>query len=169
MPFMANGNHSATAPSNGARPSSPRVAIIGSGFSGLAAGIALQRRGIDDFVIFEAADGVGGTWWHNRYPGAEVDLESHIYSFSHTRADWTRTHASRGELQAYLRRVADEHGLSPKIRLGEKVHRVEWMPGAEQHRVLTTSGEHGPFTAVISAVGFLNLPVIPPFARGENG
>src|SRR3954464_5480774 len=138
-------------PTDRVRGTAPRVAIIGSGFSGLAAGIGLQRRGIDDFVIFEAADGVGGTWWHNRYPGAEVDLESHIYSFSHTRADWTRTHASRGELHAYLRRVADEHGLTPKIRLSEKVGRVEWVPGAEHYRVLTSSGEQGPFTAVISA------------------
>lgn len=162
------GNLPWTRLADGVKGSAPCVAIVGSGFSGLAAAIALQRRGIDDLVIFEAADGIGGTWWHNRYPGAEVDLESHIYSFSRTRADWTRTHAGRGELQAYLQRVADEHGVTPRIRLGEKVERVEWVASADHYRVLTGAGEHGPFTAVISAVGFLNIPVIPPFARGEH-
>ena len=52
-----------------------RVAIIGAGFSGLAAAIALTRKGIP-YVIFEKEAGLGGTWWANRYPGAEVDLES---------------------------------------------------------------------------------------------
>ncbi len=67
------------------RPAKPRVAIIGSGFSGIAAAIALRKKGIEDFVIFEQAPALGGTWFHNRYPGAEVDLESHIYSFSYER------------------------------------------------------------------------------------
>ena len=71
-------------------PRTPRVAVIGAGFSGIAAAVALKKRGIEDFVIFESADGIGGTWWKNRYPGAEVDLESHIYSFSFERADWSR-------------------------------------------------------------------------------
>jgi cation diffusion facilitator CzcD-associated flavoprotein CzcO len=61
-------------------PSQTRVAIIGAGFSGIAAAIALTRQGITDFVMFEESEGIGGTWWKNRYPGAEVDLESHIYS-----------------------------------------------------------------------------------------
>src|ERR1051325_1324186 len=69
----------------------PRVAIIGAGFSGIAAAVALKKRGIDDFVIFDRSPGLGGTWRHNTYPGAEVDLESHIYSFSFERYDWTRT------------------------------------------------------------------------------
>ena len=67
-----------------------RVAIIGAGFSGIAAAVALRNKGIEDFVIFEKAPGIGGTWWSNRYPGAEVDLESHVYSFSYERRDWSR-------------------------------------------------------------------------------
>ena len=98
-----------------------RVAIIGSGFSGIAAAIALKKKGIEDFVIFEQAPGLGGTWWHNRYPGAEVDLESHIYSFSYERYDWTRTHAGWQELQGYLEHVArkwDLHTAHPLQREG---------------------------------------------------
>jgi cation diffusion facilitator CzcD-associated flavoprotein CzcO len=152
------------------KPAGARVAIIGCGFSGIAAAIALQRRGIHDYVIFEASDGVGGTWWSSRYPGAEVDLESHVYSFSYAPADWTRTHAGRHELQRYLQRVADTHGVTPKVRFGERVEKVEWLDASANHLVRTSSGkDHGLFTAVISAVGFLNIPIIPPFAHGDTG
>jgi cation diffusion facilitator CzcD-associated flavoprotein CzcO len=143
-----------------------RVAIIGSGFSGIAAAVELQRRGIEDYVVFEQADGIGGTWFKNRYPGAEVDLESHIYSFSFAREDWTRTHATRAQLGDYLNRVADSHGVAAKVRLGEAVTRVEWQETSQTYLVQTASEvDHGAFTAVISAVGFLNIPLMPPFAR----
>ena len=55
-----------------AAPPSPRVVIIGAGFGGLAAAVALRRRGIDDLTIIERADGVGGTWRQNIYPGCGV-------------------------------------------------------------------------------------------------
>jgi cation diffusion facilitator CzcD-associated flavoprotein CzcO len=142
------------------------VAIIGAGFSGLAAAVALQREGIEDFTIFDKAAGVGGTWWANRYPGAEVDLESHIYSFSFARSDWSRTHASRRELQQYLEDVVDRFGLRPHLRLGEAIETVRWIPDQSGYEITTSSGELYPlFGAVISAVGFLNVPVVPPFAR----
>lgn len=149
-------------------PSAARVAIIGSGFSGIAAAVALTRKGVD-YVIFEAADGIGGTWWKNRYPGAEVDLESHVYSFSFARSDWTRTHAGWRELQQYLERTADEWGITERVRLGEKVEEVRWNGSRATWTVQTSSGtENGEFAAVISAVGFLNIPLYPPFARGAT-
>lgn len=147
----------------------PRVAIIGAGFSGIAAAVALRRKGIDDFVIFEQAPGLGGTWWHNRYPGAEVDLESHIYSFSFERHDWTRTHADWSELLGYLQGVAQRWDLPRRILFNETVQDVSWADDDHTYRVTTSTGaDHGEFTAVISAVGFLNIPVVPPFARGEH-
>jgi len=155
-------------PRSAARPA--RVAIIGCGFSGIAAAVALQRQGISDFTIFELSAGIGGTWWNNRYPGAEVDLESHLYSFSYARADWTRTHARWDELQRYLESVVDRFGLRPRLALNEKVERVTWAEDRGEYDIVTSSGApHGPFRAVISAVGFLNIPLIPPFARGETG
>ena len=60
----------------------PKVAIIGAGFGGIGAAVALRRAGIDDLVIIEADDGVGGTWRRNTYPGAACDIQSHLYSFS---------------------------------------------------------------------------------------
>ncbi|MBX8686496.1 SidA/IucD/PvdA family monooxygenase [Mycobacterium sp. 20091114027_K0903767] len=151
-----------------ARPT-PRVAIIGAGFSGIAAAVALRKKGIEDFVIFEQAPGLGGTWWHNRYPGAEVDLESHIYSFSFERHDWTRTHADWRELLGYLEGVAEKWDLPRRIRFSESVQDVCWSDADDTYTVKTSSGvDHGLFTAVISAVGFLNIPLLPPFAREDN-
>ncbi len=147
-----------------------RVAVIGAGFSGIAAGVALKRRGIADFTIFDRAPGIGGTWWHNRYPGAEVDLESCIYSFSYAPGDWSRTHASRAELQRYLERVVGTFGLHPHLRLGETVHEVTWLEDRGAYQITSASGAPlGCFHAVISAVGFLSVPRIPPLAREGAG
>ena len=61
---------------------SVRVAIIGAGFGGIAAAIKLRQRTSATFTIFEQSPDVGGTWYDNRYPGCEVDIPSHAYSFS---------------------------------------------------------------------------------------
>ena len=149
-------------------PPQTRVAIIGAGFSGIAAAVALTRQGITDFVMFEESEGIGGTWWKNRYPGAEVDLESHIYSFSYERNDWTRVYAHWFQLQEYLERVACKWGLLEKVRFSTKVVSAEWSSVDRTYKVVTsTNTEPEIFTAVISAVGFLNIPLIPPFARGD--
>ena len=158
---------------NSAVPESParaaRVAVIGSGFSGLAAGIALRKHGIEDFTIFEKNAGLGGTWWHNRYPGAEVDLESHIYSFSFERYDWSGVYVDWRELLGYLEHVARKWRITERIRFNQKVDSVVWDDASETYTITTASGEiHSGFRTVISAVGFLNVPLLPPFARGET-
>lgn len=159
---MAKSVHRAPAPGG------PRVAIIGSGFSGIAAAVALTRQGIE-YDIFEADEGIGGTWWKNRYPGAEVDLESHIYSFSFERSDWTRTHAGWEELQVYLQHTADKWGVTPHVHLRTKVDEVRWDEASATYQLRTADGrDWGRYQAVISAVGFLNMPLVPPFARGET-
>ena len=64
-----------------APPPGYRAVVIGAGASGMAMAVELQRAGID-YTIIEKADAVGGTWWHNRYPGCGVDTPSHLYCFS---------------------------------------------------------------------------------------
>ncbi len=83
----------------------PTVAIIGGGFAGIAAAVNLVKAGLRDFTIFEKSTGIGGTWWDNRYPGAEVDVHSQLYRFSFRPHDWSRTHARQAELQHYLEEV----------------------------------------------------------------
>ena len=62
-----------------------RIVIVGSGFAGLGMASRLLEKGIDDFVILEKSEGVGGTWRYNTYPGAECDIASMLYSFSFAR------------------------------------------------------------------------------------
>src|SRR6478609_4212344 len=110
---------------------SPRVLIIGAGFGGLAAAVALRRKGIDDLLIVERADGVGGTWRQNVYPGAACDIQSHLYSFSFApNRSWTRTYASQPEILAYLEKVADDFDLRRHLKLGTSVKSMRWNADA---------------------------------------
>ena len=104
----------------------PRVVVVGAGFGGIAAGVKLKQAGIDTFTIYESSLGIGGTWWDNTYPGAEVDVGSHLYCFSFKPHDWTRTHARQPELQRYLEETVDEFGLRPHLRLGVAVESATW-------------------------------------------
>src|SRR5918911_1102678 len=82
------------------------VAIVGGGFSGLGMAIRLKRAGIDDFVVLERGEDVGGTWHYNTYPGCGCDVPSHLYSFSFApNPDWTQTYSLQPEIRAYLRRT----------------------------------------------------------------
>ena len=84
----------------------PTVAIIGAGAGGIAMGVRLGRAGYD-YDIFDRADGFGGTWRHNTYPGAACDVPSHLYSFSfRAQSVWSKTYADQPEILAYLEKVA---------------------------------------------------------------
>ena len=139
----------------------PSVAIIGAGFAGAAVGVALVKAGIPTFTIFEQSPHAGGAWWDNSYPGAEVDTNSHIYSFGFKPYNWTRTHASRDELLGYLDETIDQYGLRGRLRLSCGVTEARWDERTHQYRVSTTTGETRTFDIVISAVGFLNVPKYP--------
>ncbi len=120
---------------------SPSVTIIGGGFGGIAAAVKLKRAGIETFTIFEKSAGVGGTWWDNVYPGAEVDVGSHLYSYSFHRHNRSRTHARQKELQQYLEDVVDAFGLRPHLRLGTEVVRAEWDEATHTYIVTLADGE----------------------------
>ena len=98
-----------------------RVAIVGTGFAGLGLAIRLKQAGIEDFVLIERADDVGGTWQANTYPGCQCDVPSHLYSFSFApNPSWTRTYSRQPEIWDYLRerrrspRPAPAHPLRPR-------------------------------------------------------
>ena len=92
------------------------VAVIGAGPGGIAMGIQLAAAGYD-FTIFDRADGFGGTWRNNTYPGAACDVPSHLYSYSFAlNPRWSKTFAKQPEILAYLERVAADHGLADHLR-----------------------------------------------------
>ena len=140
---------------------SPSVTIIGGGFGGIAVAVKLRRAGIGNFTIFEKSAGLGGTWWDNVYPGAEVDVGSHLYSYSFHRHDWTWTHAGQAELQQYLEEVVDAFDLRPHLRLETAVARVEWDETTHTYTVTLADGKTFASQVVISAVGLLNVPRDP--------
>jgi cation diffusion facilitator CzcD-associated flavoprotein CzcO len=155
------------APPRGGRVDPP-VAIIGAGFGGIGAGVKLKKAGIDTFTIFEQSAGPGGTWWDNRYPGAEVDVSSHLYCYSFKSHDWSRTHARQAELQQYLEEVIDEYDLRRHLRFSTSVEQVVWDAEACGYTLRTSGGDEGTFRAVISAVGMLNVPFYPDWPGLEN-
>ena len=98
------------------------VLIIGAGSSGICMGIQLKNAGIEDFVILDKAGGVGGTWYHNTYPGAECDVQSHLYSFSfEPKLDWSRPFGGQAEILEYLNFCADKYGLRDRIKFDTEV------------------------------------------------
>ncbi|HEX2050928.1 MAG TPA: NAD(P)/FAD-dependent oxidoreductase [Actinomycetota bacterium] len=138
-----------------------RVAIVGTGFSGVGTAIALRRAGIDDFVLFERAGDVGGTWRDNAYPGCQCDVPSHLYSFSFApNPEWSRTYSMRGEIWGYLRACAERFGVVPHVRFGHEVLSAAWGD-VEQHWRIETS--RGPWTAavLVAGNGALAEPAIP--------
>jgi cation diffusion facilitator CzcD-associated flavoprotein CzcO len=140
---------------------SPEVVIVGGGFAGIAAGVKLRRAGIETFTIFEKSLGVGGTWRDNTYPGCEVDTHSHLYSYSFTHPDWTRTHARQAELQKYLEGVVDEFDLRRHFRMGVAVDEAVWDEATHTYDLALSDGTRTTCQVLISAVGFLNVPRYP--------
>lgn len=146
----------------------PRVVIVGAGFGGIAAGVYLRRAGVETFTIYESSLGIGGTWWDNTYPGAEVDVGSHLYCFSFKPHDWTRTHARQPELQKYLEEAVDEFGLRSHLRLGVTVASAEWNESTHTWTVALDDGTKDECHVLISAVGFLNVPRDPTWPGLES-
>jgi len=139
----------------------PKVVVVGAGFGGIAAGVKMKAAGIHTFTIYEASLGIGGTWWDNTYPGAEVDVGSHLYSYSFKPHDWTRTHARQAELQKYLEETVDEFGLRPHLRLGVTVESARWDDARHVWTVALDDGTVDECHVLVSGVGFLNVPRYP--------
>ncbi|SCX17325.1 flavin-containing monooxygenase [Mycolicibacterium fluoranthenivorans] len=141
-----------------------RALIIGSGFSGLGMGIALQKQGFkdQDFLILEKADEVGGTWRDNTYPGCACDIPSHMYSFSfEPKSDWTHMWSFQPEIFDYLKGVTAKHGLRRHIRFNTHVDRAHWDEGDARWHVFDKSGQEFIAQFLISGAGGLHIPSIP--------
>jgi cation diffusion facilitator CzcD-associated flavoprotein CzcO len=137
------------------------IAIIGAGFAGLGMAIRLREEGIDDFVVLERAGDLGGTWRDNHYPGLCCDIPSHVYSYSfELNPGWTRGFAPGWEIQSYLKRTAEKHGVLPHLRYDHEVLDARWDEDRRLWRIETAGGD---FTAriLISAAGGLSEPSIP--------
>lgn len=139
----------------------PRVGVIGAGAGGIAMGIQLAAGGYD-FTIFDRADGFGGTWRHNTFPGAACDVPSHLYSYSFAlNPRWSKTYANQPEILAYLEKVAADHGLGPQLRPNTAITTVRWSDESRRWTLTAQDGRQYDFDVVVSAVGMLDVPNVP--------
>lgn len=137
------------------------VAIIGTGFSGLGTAIRLKQEGVHDFVIFERANDVGGTWRDNSYPGCACDVPSNLYSFSFApNPEWTRAFSPQAEIFAYLKGCADRYGILPHIRFAHAVTDAAWDEEGQRWRIETTRGTYTA-NVVVAGTGGLSEPSVP--------
>ena len=152
---QANGNGS-----NGAR--SYDAVIVGAGFGGLYMLHHLRQLGFSAHVI-EAADGVGGTWYWNRYPGARCDIQSLDYSYSFDPEldetwTWSEKYAAQPEILRYAQHVADKHDLRRDIQFSTRVEGVVWDDELATWRVRTSAGDEITCRFYVMATGCLSMP-----------
>ncbi len=138
-----------------------RVAIIGAGPSGIAAGRELLRNGFTAFTIFDALDAPGGTWRLHTYPGLACDVWAHSYTFSYApNPDWTASFVDQPEIQAYLARCATEFGLDPHFKLNTRIVSAHYQQGGTW-QLQTAGGEQFDCDVVINAMGNQHTPLYP--------
>src|ERR1700739_2604564 len=101
-----------------------KVIIVGAGFSGIGMAYYLKQLKLDNFIILEKGSAIGGTWFDNKYPGAECDVESHLYSFSfYPKPDWSKIFSGSNEIQDYIDDCAKKFDILKHIVFNEAVEK----------------------------------------------
>jgi cation diffusion facilitator CzcD-associated flavoprotein CzcO len=133
--------------------------IIGAGFSGICAGIKLQEQGINSYKIYDKAPKVGGTWYHNTYPGVACDVASHLYCYSfEPNPNWSRVFSPGNEIRDYIEHCSKKYGVDTHIQHGmthlgsrlnseSKLWESEFSDGsvvASHHLIIGSGGLHVP-------------------------
>lgn len=143
--------------------------VIGAGFGGLGQGAQFVQDGVEDFLILERGDDVGGVWRENTYPGVACDTQSVIYCFSYfLNLKVSRMFAGQKELQGYLRSLAEEFGLGKHLRFGQNVIETVWDEERLIWTVRTSDGTQFLTRSLVAAWGQLNEPNIPDFPGADS-
>jgi cation diffusion facilitator CzcD-associated flavoprotein CzcO len=142
-----------------------RIGVIGAGAGGIATAVRLREAGYDDITILEKASGVGGTWFHNRYPGLQCDIASHLYSFSfEPHWVWSRPYGDGDEIRTYMEHVVEKYDVGRHIRFDTPVTAAAWEDDRAVWRVTTGTGAVLEFDVVVAGLGMFNelhWPEIP--------
>ena len=150
--------------SNGTATSTD-VVVVGAGMAGIYLLHKLRTLGFSAIGV-EAADGVGGTWYWNRYPGARCDVQSLDYSYSfdpdlEDEWQWTERYSTQPEILSYLNFVADKHGVKEDIRFETRVDKATWDEDANRWRIITDAGDEIVCQHYVMATGCLSTPKTP--------
>ena len=148
------------------------MVVVGAGFAGLYMIYRARQRGLS-VQCYEMGEGVGGTWYWNRYPGARVDIECVEYSYSFSKAleqewDWSERYAGQPEIERYANHVADRFDLRRDIRFKTRVTEAVFDEISQRWRVCTDSGETLLARFCIMATGLISAPIEPRFEGLEG-
>ena len=136
--------------------------IIGTGFSGICMAIKLKQAGIGSIKILEQRDTIGGTWRDNTYPGAECDVQSHLYSFSfEPNPNWKKMFGEQSEILAYMNFCVDKYDLRHLIEFNTSVKGIYFQEESGIWEVHTESGQIFLAHTVVSGNGGLSRPSLP--------
>jgi cation diffusion facilitator CzcD-associated flavoprotein CzcO len=141
------------------------VIIIGAGVCGIYQLYRLLQLDLD-VTVLEAGDGVGGTWYWNRYPGARFDSESWTYGYSFSKElldewNWSEHFAAQPETLGYLQHVVDRFDLERHMQFGCKVERVTWNEEGRTWTVELADGRAPTCRFLMTAIGLLSAPTMP--------
>lgn len=142
------------------------VLVIGAGISGIYQMYRLTQTDLS-FAAVEAGDGVGGTWYWNRYPGARFDSESYSYAYFFSKElreewSWSEHFAGQPEIESYLNHVVDRFDLRKHITFNTRVAAMDFDEATRTWQVTTTDGDVLRARFVITGVGMLSAPQFPP-------
>jgi len=139
------------------------VAVIGAGFSGLMTAARLKERGITNFRIIEAGGDFGGTWYWNRYPGAQCDIESYCYLplLEETGYMPKEKYSFAPEIYAHTQRIGNYFGLYDNTIFQTRVTQVKWLEEAQRWQISTQRNDNIRAQFVIQATGPANRPKLP--------
>lgn len=143
------------------------VVVVGAGFGGLYLAQKLKAEGIE-FKVFEAGDGVGGTWYWNRYPGARCDIESMEYSYSfdddlQQEWEWSERYAGQAEILKYANHVADRYNLKEHIQFSTRVNSAIYDESTQTWVVTTSDNKVTRTQHCVMATGCLSSTNTPDF------
>ena len=152
-------------PQSTSSPEQLDAVIVGAGFAGMYMLHRLRGLGFSARV-FEAGDGVGGTWYWNRYPGARCDIESMEYSFSfdpklEQQWSWSQRYAPQAEILTYANHIADRYELRDGIQFKTRVTSAVFDEAAGRWAVATDQGDRVSARHCIMATGCLSVPKLP--------
>jgi cation diffusion facilitator CzcD-associated flavoprotein CzcO len=148
------------------------VLVVGAGITGI---YQLHRALEEGFsaLLLEAGEGVGGTWYWNRYPGARFDSESYTYAYLFSKElfdewEWQEHFAEQPETERYLNHVVDRFDLRPHIRCGAKVTSAAWDESSGTWLVTAGDGTEHRARFLVAATGVLSVPYVPDVPGRED-
>jgi cation diffusion facilitator CzcD-associated flavoprotein CzcO len=168
---MTSGPHPKTSPPRRAL-GDVDVLVVGAGITGIYQLYLALESGFSALLL-EAGDGVGGTWYWNRYPEARFDSESYTYAYIFSKElfeewDWQQHFSPQPETEKYLNYVVDKFDLRPRIRLGAKVTSAVYDDSSTTWTVRASDGSESRARVLIAATGVLSEPYFPAVPGRED-